>query len=113
MNNLGKGAHPEHRWQYEMLPGCVLRVDVDGPAGPRPSVDVPLLGAVVQLSRDKTAATFNIDVHSGPSGARSETSVLESLCWADASVMLLLMRVLQVGCGDAGRSRVEVNTAPV
>ncbi len=101
MNSLGKDAHPERRWQYEMRPGCVLRVDVDGPAGPRPSVDVPLLGAVVQLSRDKVDATFNIDVHSGPHGARSETSVLESLRWADANVMLLLVRVLQLGCANA------------
>jgi hypothetical protein len=34
MNELGRAAHPERSWQYEMLPGCLLRVDVDGKDGP-------------------------------------------------------------------------------
>ena len=46
MNAMGAAGHADHRWTYELRPGCVLRVDLDGPQGPRPSLDIALLGSV-------------------------------------------------------------------
>lgn len=101
MNALGSEAHAERRWSYELLPGCVLRIDVDGKAGPRPSVDIPLLGAAVTLANDRTDATFDVNVALGPARRYDAVSVLEAQTWVHASGMQLLLRVLQKGCVDA------------
>lgn len=102
MNLLGSEAHAERRWSYELLPGCVLRIDVDGKAGPRPSFDIPLLGAAVTLANDRADATFDVNVAPGRVPADPATvSVLEAQNWVHASGMQLMLRVLQKGCVDA------------
>ncbi|XJC77133.1 hypothetical protein ACHFCA_13105 [Delftia tsuruhatensis] len=45
MNAMGAAGHADHRWTYELRPGCVLRVDLDGPQGPRPSSISPCWAA--------------------------------------------------------------------
>lgn len=102
MNVLGGEAHAERRWSYELLPGCVLRIDVDGKAGPRPSFDIPLLGAAVTLANDRADATFDVNVATGLAHRQeAAVSVLEAQNWVHASGMQLLLRVLQKGCVDA------------
>jgi len=101
MNVLGSEAHAERRWSYELLPGCVLRIDVDGKAGPRPSFDIPLLGAAVTLANDRADSTFDVNVAADRAAADSAVSVLEAQSWVQASGMQLLLRVLQKGCVDA------------
>lgn len=98
MNTLGSEAHPERRWSYGLLPGCVLRIDADGPDGPQPPLEIPLLGAVVQVAADKADGTFDVAV------AREQVPaafVLEGLDWGHAGWMQLLLRVVQKGCADA------------
>lgn len=98
MNVLGSQAHPERRWSYGLMPGCVLRIDVDGPNGPRPPLAIPLLGAAVQVAADKADGTFDVDVARGLAPA---ASVLEAADWGQAGWMQLLLRVVQKGCADA------------
>lgn len=107
MNLLGEDAHSERRWTYALRPGCVLRVDFDGSAGPRPPVDIPLLGGQVTLASDKADGTFDVNVV--PAGARSAVgmaSVLESESWSHASFMSLLLKVVQVGCSTEAGTKV-------
>ncbi|MBV7539744.1 hypothetical protein [Acidovorax sp. sic0104] len=109
MNVLGGEAHAERRWSYVLLPGCVLRIDVDGEAGPRPSFDIPLLGAAVTLANDRADATFDVNVATGRAHTDdAAVSVLEAQNWVHASGMQLLLRVLQKGCVDAQNAQ---NTA--
>lgn len=98
MNTLGAEAHPERRWSYGLLPGCVLRIDADGPGGPQPPLEIPLLGAAVQVAADKADGTFDVDLARGQAPA---ASVLEALDWGHAGWMQLLLRVVQKGCADA------------
>lgn len=98
MNTLGSQAHPERRWSYGLLPGCVLRIDADGPQGPQPPLEIPLLGAAVQVAADKADGTFDVDVARGQAPA---ASVLQALDWGHAGWMQLLLRVVQKGCADA------------
>src|SRR3989344_5320128 len=62
MNAIGEEAQPERQWSYDLLPGCVLRIDVDGAAGPHPAIDIPLLGASVKVATNKTDETFDVEV---------------------------------------------------
>lgn len=98
MNTLGSEAHPERRWSYRLLPGCVLHIDVDGPGGPQAPLSIPLLGSVVQVAADRADGTFDVDVANGRAPA---ASVLEALDWGQAGWMQLLLRVVQKGCADA------------
>lgn len=114
MNALGASAHGAQRWTYEMRPGCVLRVDIDGPQGALPSVDIPLLGTSVGIAPDAARQRYDVEVQAqaharvahllpGPVDALHATS------WQDASWMLLLLKVSQALClqgpQGAGSSR--------
>ncbi|RYF08278.1 MAG: hypothetical protein EOO31_03210 [Comamonadaceae bacterium] len=101
MNQVGGSAHAGYQWTYALLPGCTLRIDLDGDKGPMPSVDIPLMGAVIDISNDRTHKTFG--VHLAPTSPATGLwqPVLHSRHWADVSWMQLLLRVMQKGCGDA------------
>lgn len=101
MNAVGGDAHPERRWSYELLPGCVLRIDADGKDGPRPPLEIPLLGAAVHVAADKDRGTFGVGVAPGLASQVPAASVLEAVDWAHAGWMQLLLRVVQKGCADA------------
>jgi hypothetical protein len=99
MNALGEVAHPERRWSYGLQPGCVLRIDVDGEQGPRPPLEIPLLGAAVHVAADKADGTFDVDVAAVLAGQIVRpASVLEAADWAQAGWMQLLLRVVQKTC---------------
>lgn len=101
MNQVGRQAHAGFQWSYTLLPGCTLRIDVDGERGPVPSVDIPLMGAAIDISNDRGRKTYGVQV-APPSGHASPFHpVLQSRDWADVSWMQLLLRVLQKGCDDA------------
>jgi hypothetical protein len=100
MNALGGDAHPDRRWSYELLPGCVLRVDFDGKAGPRPSIDIPLLGAAVKVATDKIDDTFDVEVRPTNPASTTGVTVLEAQEWAHAIGMSRLLRVVEKGCAD-------------
>lgn len=101
MNQVGRQAHAGFQWSYTLLPGCTLRIDVDGERGPVPSVDIPLMGAAIDISNDRGRKTYGVQV-APPSGHASPLHpVLQSRDWADVSWMQLLLRVLQKGCDDA------------
>lgn len=100
MNALGGQAHPEKRWSYDLLPGCVLRIDFDGAAGPRPSYDIPLLGAAVKVASDKADKTFAVEVKPPSPGPRSGVAVLEAQEWIHATVMSRILLVVRKGCTD-------------
>lgn len=100
MNALGGDAHPERRWSYALLPGCVLRIDPDGAAGPRAATDIPLLGAAVKVYTDKASDTFNVDISPTGPTARDDITVLEARDWADAVGMARVLRFVEMGCTD-------------
>ena len=101
MNAIGDDAHAKRSWSYKLLPGCLLRIDVDGELGPRPAFEVPLLGSVIEIARDRAGNTFNVAVADPGDSPQAATAVLESQDWALASRTQLLLRVLQRGCTDA------------
>jgi hypothetical protein len=98
MNAMGATGHADHRWTYELRPGCVLRVDLDGPRGPRPSHDIALLGSVVAVTAQRERGSFRVELHPGDSLHAARSLVLESARWADASWTQLLLRLMQKGC---------------
>ena len=100
MNALGVDAHPDRRWSYDLLPGCILRIDFDGKAGPRPSIDSPLLGAAVRVATDKEDDTFDVEVRPTSPASRNGVAVLEAQEWAHAIGMSRLLRVVEKGCAD-------------
>jgi len=101
MNTIGDEAHDQRSWNYALLPGCVLRIDVDGGLGPRSAVEVALLGSVIEIARDREDNTFNVAVAGQGESTTAVASVLESDNWVLASRAHLLLRVLQRGCTDA------------
>jgi hypothetical protein len=107
MNTLGDDAHSQRSWRYDLLPGCVLRIDVDGELGPRPAIEVALLGSAIEIARDQGNHTFNVAVAEPHEGTQGAASVLESEDWALASRTHLLLRVLQRGCSDAAGKTVS------
>jgi hypothetical protein len=114
INTLGQGAHPDRSWSYDLLPGCVLRIDVDGEQGLRPAFEVALLGSVIEIGRDRTDNTFNVAVAERGDSGQAAASILESENWALASRTQLLLRVLQRGCSDAtGTTISKVANLPV
>lgn len=113
MNSIGDDAHAQRSWSYALLPGCVLQIDVDGEQGPRPALQVPLLGSVIEIARDQEDNTFNVAVAEPGDSAQSAASVLESQDWGIASKTQLLLRVLQRGCSDAtGKTVAKVAVLP-
>lgn len=94
-------AHPERQWSYDLLPGCVLRIDVDGAAGPRPAIDIPLLGASVKVATNKTDETFDVEVKPARPASEGETTVLAAQEWAQAIGMARILRMVEKGCTDA------------
>lgn len=100
MNALGSDAHPDRRWSYELLPGCVLRIDFDGRAGPRAAMDIPLLGATVKVATDKADDTFDVEVKPQNPAEQGEITVLEAQEWARAIGMSRILRVVEKGCAD-------------
>ena len=101
MNTIGDDAHSQRSWSYELLPGCLLRIDVDGGLGPRPAIEVALLGSAIEIARDRVDNTFNVAVAEPGVSVQAASPVLESQNWAMASRTQLLLRVLQRGCSDA------------
>jgi hypothetical protein len=101
INTLGHDAHPDRSWSYDLLPGCVLRIDVDGEQGASPAFEVALLGSVIEIARDQSDNTFNVAVAERGKSSQAAASVMESEDWALASRSQLLLRVLQRGCSDA------------
>lgn len=101
MNTIGDKADSQRSWRYELLPGCVLRIDVDGELGPRPVFEVALLGSAIEIARDRGNNTFSVAVADPGDSTQGSESVLESENWALASRTHLLLRVLQRGCSDA------------
>ena len=100
MNALGGEAHPDRRWSYDLLPGCILRIDFDGKAGPRPVIDIPLLGAAVRVATDKADNTFDVEVSPTTTASPAEVTVFEAQKWAHAMGMSRLLRVVEKGCTD-------------
>ena len=100
MNALGSDAHPDRTWSYDLLPGCVLRIDFDGKAGPRAAMDIPLLGASVKVATDKADDTFDVEVKPINPAAQGEITVLEAQAWAHAIGMSRILRVVEKGCAD-------------
>lgn len=98
MNALGTQA--ERRWTYELRPGCVLRVDVDGPGGAALARDIPLLGQAVALSANRGEGGYQVELQSAEGGEASGALVIASDKWTDASWTQLLLRLLQKGCMD-------------
>jgi len=101
MNKIGEDAHLQRNWNYDLLPGCVLRIDIDADLGSRPVFDVPLSGSVIEVARDRVSNTFNVTVTQHGDSAQASESVLESEDWAMASRTQLLLKVLERGCSDA------------
>ena len=101
MNAIGEEVHPERQWSYDLLPGCVLRIDVDGAAGPRPAIDIPLLGASVKVATNKTDETFDVEVKPARPASEGETTVLAAQEWAQAIGMARILRMVEKGCTDA------------
>ena len=95
MNAMGAAGHADHRWTYELRPGCVLRVDLDGPQGPRPSLDIALLGSVVAVTSQRERGSFRVELQPGDGLQSARSLVLESTKWADASWTQLLLRLMQ------------------
>ena len=62
MNRVGEEVDAGRHWSYEMRPGCVLRIDIDGEHGSFPSLDLPLLGAEVKINPDKEEGTFEVTI---------------------------------------------------
>jgi hypothetical protein len=102
MNQAGLQA--AQRWSYALLPGCVLRVDVDGPDGPAPSRDIALLGHAVAVSANRERGGFQVELQPRSDPSSDAVSVLESEKWADASWSQLLLRLVQKGCMEAAAS---------
>ncbi len=98
MNALGMQA--DRRWTYELLPGCVLRVDVDGPQGEAAARDIPLLGQAVALSANRGEGGYQVELQSAAGGQARGALVIASEKWTDASWTQLLLRLLQKGCMD-------------
>jgi hypothetical protein len=107
MNTIGDGAHSQRSWSYAMLPGCVLRIDVDGELGPRPAFEVALLGSVIEIASDRADDTFSVAVAEPGDRSQAAAAVLQSEDWALASRTQLLLRVLQRGCSDAAGNTIS------
>ncbi len=107
MNKIGDDADLERSWRYELLPGCVLRIDVDGELRPSPAVDIALLGAAIQIARDRVDNTFSVAVAESGNSTQVLAPVLESQSRAMASRTQLLLRVIQRGCSDAAGKTVS------
>ena len=113
MNSIGDDAHAQRSWSYALLPGCVLQIDIDGELGPRPALEVALLGSVIQIARNQVDNTFNVAVSEPGDSHPVAASVLESQDWGLASQTQLLLRVLQRGCSDAaGKTVAKVAVLP-
>jgi len=116
MNTIGDDAHLQRSWTYDILPGCILRIDVDGEQGPRPEFEVALLGSGIDIERDRVDNTFNVAVAEQGGSTQAAAAVLESEDWTLASRTQLLLRVLQRGCADAvlkSASKVAVLPPPL
>lgn len=100
MNRLGEEVNAGRHWSYEMRPGCVLRIDIDGEHGPFPSLDIPLLGSEVKIIPDKVEGTFEVTLNRRGASSDHGWTVLESARWGDVSWMQLLLRVAQKECVD-------------
>ncbi len=107
MNAIGDDANSQRRWRYALLPGCVLRIDVDSALGSRPALEVALLGSVIEVARDREDNTFNVAVAEPGDNTPAAASILESDNWPLASRTHLLLRVLQRGCTDAAGKTVS------
>ncbi len=101
MNAIGEEAHPERQWSYDLLPGWVLRIDVDGAAGPHPAIDIPLLGASVKGAPNQPDETFDVEVKPARPATQGETTVLAAQQWAQAIGMAGILRMVEKGCADA------------
>ena len=100
MNTLGSAAHNQRRWTYALLPGCVLRIDLDGEAGPGPAFDIPLLGSAVRVKTDKADDTFAVEVKPASPVAQTGVSVLEAQQWVHAVLMTRTLLVVEKACAD-------------
>ena len=100
MNRVGEEVDAGRHWSYEMRPGCVLRIDIDGEHGSFPSLDLPLLGAEVKINPDKEEGTFEVTIQRRDAPSEQGWAVLESRRWGDVSWMQLLLRVAQKECVD-------------
>lgn len=100
MNVLGGQAHVDRRWSYDLLPGCTLRIDFDGEEGPRPSIDIPLLGGAVKVATNKADETFDVEVRPNRPASLGEVTVIEAQDWTHAIGMSRLLRVVEKGCAD-------------
>ena len=100
MNLLGGDAHLDRRWSYALLPGCVLRIDFDGKAGPRPPVDIHLLDASVKVATNKADDTFGVEVQQTHPSAPSEVTVFEAQKWIHAVRMSRTLLGIEKGCTD-------------
>ena len=107
MNTIGDQAHAERSWNYALLPGCMLHIDVDGEQGPRSALKVALLGSAIEIARDRVDDTFNVAVAEPGDSDPAAEFVLESQDWALASRTQLLLRVLQRGCSDASGTTIS------
>ncbi|MNU84168.1 hypothetical protein D3C71_738810 [compost metagenome] len=101
MNAIGEESHPERQWSYDLLPGCVLRIDVDGAEGPRSAIDTPLLGASVKVATNKTDETLDVEVKPARPATQGETTILAAQEWAKAIGMAGILRMLEKGGADA------------
>jgi hypothetical protein len=101
MNSIGDQAHAQRSWSYSLLPGCVLRIDIDGELGPRSAFEVALLGSVIEIARDRADNTFNLAVAEQSDNTPAGASILESENWGLTSRAHLLLKVLQRGCTDS------------
>ena len=99
MNQVGATAQSAQRWAYAMRPGCVLRVDIDGPQGAMPSFDIPLLGVSASIAPDAARQRYDVEVKLRAPGVPARSfDVLQATEWHDASWMLLLFKVSQALC---------------
>jgi hypothetical protein len=98
INELGAAARAGWRWSYGLLPGCVLRVHVRDPQGRAGVRDIPLLGQAVSLAANRDQGGYQVELQSSDGRDPEAALAISSEKWADASWMLLLLRLLQKDC---------------
>jgi hypothetical protein len=98
MNQLGQDAHPGIKWIYRSLPNCSLQIAVEGVEPGKQTFSLQMAGASVDVSSNKTAKAYGVQVQPKDSDNQEKQPILLSRTWADAVEMGNLVRSFQRGC---------------
>lgn len=101
MNDLGRRAHPDQRWRYDLAPPCTLEVDARPRGGERRLSAARLAIKDVRVRHDAAGSSYQVELRRRAADGKSTLPVLESATRLDALLMSGLLHAVQASCREA------------